>query len=132
MTSSTGLRHVDHDSVDFARNWTRTRVALARGDGGESGERRLGPNGRRGMAGGELWRRPVAVDGAGTIESERERARRRGGAQAHQERGELDGEPWGGRTATYRWLHGGGRRGRNEDGGGECGHPFPIPSAGRE
>ena len=54
-----------------------------------------------------------------------------GGGPAHHEYNGVVGEVGGGRSATNRWSDGGGRRGRDEDGGGNCGVPGPIPTEGR-
>ena len=66
MMSAKNNSHVDHEFVVSARNWTRGLAILARGEVEEHGERRLGPYGRRSMAGGDHGAAAAAVHGDGS------------------------------------------------------------------
>ena len=131
VTSSAGMRAVDHKFVGSARNWTRAGAILARGDREEQG----GGGKDHMVTGGS----PVTMASSGRRPLARRRGCRGGGGRgscpggrrAHQEHEELGGEVWGGRTATNRRSDGSGRRGRDEVGGGNCGVPGPIPTEGR-
>ena len=126
-----GQRHVDHDSVDFARNWTRPRVALARGDGGESGERRLGPNGHRRLAGDHGRGRQATS----RTEARLQRGRRK--KEVSRRTGGSPGRPWRRRRPAGRddgdesMLVAAAGSGRERVGGGDWGPPGTIPSAWR-
>ena len=106
MTSSTGLRHVDHDFVEFEQNLARVDALIARGGGEESG----------GGGGSTIWspelgrRRPWRSGGRG--------ARREHGPGGLGERGagqegeELTTSRWlwsetAGRSAAAGMVHGG-------------------------
>ena len=132
VMSSGKLRHVDQESVDLARNWTRAVVLLARGHGGEHGERQhwtiWSPEGRR-----RSLERSSAVG-----------ARRQEDTKGEKEdQGILEGQhltlsvmEWSGKAGGDRRRHGGARRrpadaDRDEDAGADLSDPGPIPCAGR-
>ena len=71
MTSSLGSASVDHRFVAHDRNWSRGLVPLGRGGREEQGERRIGPNGRRSMAGGDHGAAAATVHGDDGLERER-------------------------------------------------------------
>ena len=91
------------------RNWTRATAVVARGDGEEYRGWRVGPLGRRRLAGGELWRRQRKVDDAATVrerigeggegQEQQELTRNLGEGSARPEEAGVDGKMLGGAAA---------------------------------